>query len=94
MDRTAHIHLNIIYRIIIYALETREYGLIFHPKRNSGFIQSFSDSDFAGDRETRRSVYGYLEYFCGMTIAWKSNSMRSVVLLSTEAENIECGESD
>ena len=53
---------------------------------------SFSDSDFAGDRETRRSVYGYYVYFCGIPIAWKSKGMRSVALSTTEAEYIALSE--
>ena len=92
MDRPAHIHLEEVYRIIRYVLETSNYGLNFHPKQNSWFIQAFSDSDFAGDRETRRSVYGYFVYFSGIPIAWKSKGMRSVVLSTTEAEYIALSE--
>ena len=77
-----------MYRIIRYVLETRDYGLNFHPKRSSWSIQAFSDSDYAGDRETRRGVYGYFVYFCGIPIAWKSKGMRSAVLSTTEAEYI------
>ena len=47
-----------------------------------------SDSDYASDRETRRSIYGYFVYFCGVRIAWRSKGMRSVVLSITEAEYI------
>ena len=84
MDRNALIHLKEMYRIIRYVLETRDYGLKFHPKRCSWYIQAFSDSDFAGDRETRRSVYGYYLYFCGIPIASNSKGMRSAVLSTTE----------
>ena len=52
----------------------------------------FRDSDFAGDKEMRRSVYGYFTYFCGIPIAWKSKGMRSVVLSTTEAEYIALSE--
>ena len=68
------------------------YGLKFYPKQCSWIIQAFSDSDFAGDREMRRSVYGYFIYFCGIPIAWKSKGMRSVVLSTTEAEYIALSE--
>ena len=61
----------------------QKYGLKFHPKRCSWIIHTFSDSDFAGYKETRRSVYGYFIYFCGIPIAWKSKGMRSVVLSTT-----------
>ena len=54
MDRPAPIHLKEMFRIIRYVLETKRYGLQFYPKRCSWFIQALSDSDFAGDRETRK----------------------------------------
>ena len=63
MDRPAPIHLKEMYRIIRYVVKTKRYGLKFYPKRCSWIIQAFSDSDFAGDRETRRSFYGYSIYF-------------------------------
>ena len=69
MDRSAPIHPKEMYRIIRYVMESKRDGLRFYPKRGSWIIQAFSDSDFAGDRETRRSVYGYFIYFCGTPIA-------------------------
>ena len=51
-------------------------------------LEAFSDSDFANDKETRISVYGYVIYFCGVPVAWKSKSMRSVVLSTTVAEYV------
>ena len=92
MDRPASTHLKEMYRVIRYILETKRYGLKFYPKRCSWFIQAVSDSDFAEDRETRRSVYGYFICFCGMPIAWESKGTRSVVLSTTEAEYIAFSE--
>ena len=86
MDRPAPFHIKEMYRIIRYVLETKTYGLIFCPKKWSWTIQAFIDSDFAGDRETRRSAYRYFIYFCGIPIAWKRKGLRSVVLSTTEAE--------
>ena len=81
-----------MYRFIRYVLETTRDGLKFYPKQCSWIIQAFSDSDFAGDSETRRSVYGCFIYFCGIPIAWKRKSMRSAVLSTTEAEHIALSE--
>ena len=55
-------------------------------------LEALSDSDFANDKETRKSVYGYVIYFCGVPVAWKSKSMRSVVLSTTEAEYVALSE--
>ena len=51
-----------------------------------------SDSDFASDKETRISVFGYVIYFCGIPIAWRSKRMKSVVLSTTEAEYMALSE--
>jgi hypothetical protein len=49
-------------------------------------LKGVSDSEYAGDKDTRISVYGYILYFCGAPIAWKSKAGKSVTLSSTEAE--------
>ena len=51
-------------------------------------LEALSDSDFANDKETRISAYGYIVLFCHVPIAWKSKSMKSVVLSTTEAEYV------
>ena len=55
-------------------------------------MEALSDSDFANDNETRISVYGYIVFFYGVPIAWKSKSMKSVVLSTTEAEYVAVSE--
>ena len=56
------------------------------------WLEALSDSDFANDKETRISVYEYIVFFCGVPIAWKSKSMKSVVLSTTEAEYVAVSE--
>ena len=55
-------------------------------------LEALSDSDFANDKDTRYHVYGYIIYFCGIPVVWKSNYMKSVVLSTTEAEYVEVSE--
>ena len=55
-------------------------------------VKALSDSDFASDKETRISVFGYIIYFCGIPIAWRSKGMKSVVLSTTEAEYMALSE--
>jgi di/tripeptidase len=58
------------------------------PKLNEDgfYLEGISDSEYAGDPGTRISVYGYVLYFCGEPIAWKSKAGKSITLSSTEAE--------
>ena len=55
-------------------------------------LKALSDSDFASDKETRISVFGYIIYFCGIPIAWRSKGMKRVVLSTTEAEYMALSE--
>ena len=64
------------------------------PIFNDGIwkLEALSDSDFANDKDTRFSVYGYIIYFCIIPVAWKSKNMKSVVLSTTEAEYVAVSE--
>jgi hypothetical protein len=63
-------------------------GLLLQPKLNQDrfYLEGISVSEYAGDPDTRISVYGYVLYFCGASIAWKSKAGKSVTLSSTKAE--------
>ena len=41
---------------------------------------------------TRISICGYIVFFCGVPIVWKSKSMKSVVLSTTEAMYVAVSE--
>jgi hypothetical protein len=81
-------HWKTMTRLIKNVLDTENYGLKIKPvKTQEKFtLEGISDSEYAGDTDTRISVYGYIIYFCGAPIAWKSKSGKSVTLSSTEAE--------
>jgi hypothetical protein len=49
-------------------------------------LSGIADNDYAGDRNTTNRVYGYVIYFCGLPIAWKSYAGKSITLSSTETE--------
>ena len=49
-------------------------------------LKALSDSDFASEKDTRISIFGYIMYFYGIPIALRSKGMKSVVLSTTEAE--------
>jgi Reverse transcriptase (RNA-dependent DNA polymerase) len=68
-------------RAIKYVLDTEFLALKIKPKRSNTlfYLEGVSDSDYAGDRDTRVSVYGYIIYFCGAPIAWKSKSGYSII---------------
>ena len=51
-------------------------------------LVGFADSDFAGDRDSRKSTTAYFFTLGGNYISWKSQLQPLVTLSSTEAEYI------
>jgi hypothetical protein len=52
----------------------------------------FTDSDWAGDKDSRKSTSGFLFTLYGGAISWKSTKQSVVATSSTEAEYIACSE--
>ena len=94
MDAPAAVNLKEMYKLIRFEFPTKDYGLKFKLIKSirKRVLKALSDSDFASDKETRISVYGYVIYFCGIAIAWRSKEMKSVVLSTTEAEYMAVSE--
>ena len=55
-------------------------------------IEVYSDSDWAGDPDDRKSVGCYIIFLNGVAIAWRSKSQKVVSLSSSEAEFYACAE--
>ena len=72
-------------QLVRFVLSTKDFGLKFELMKKWA-LKALSESDFASDKETRISILGYIIYFCGIPIAWRSKAMKSVVLSTTEAE--------
>ena len=94
MDGVSMAQVSEMYRVINFVLEMKTLWLRMVPIFNDGMwkLEELSDSDSANDKDTRYSVYGYIIYFCGVQVAWKSKSMKSVVLSTTEAEYVAVSE--
>ena len=94
MDAPVPVHLKEMFKVIRYVLSKKEHGLKFELRMNmkKWARKALSDSDFASDKETRISVFGYIIYFCGIPIAWRSKGMKSVLLSTTEAEYMALSE--
>ena len=79
-------------RIIKHVKDTRNHGLKYDVSKYdikeliSWVVLAFSDSDFAGDKNSRKSVTGYGVYVLGCLVAWKSRGQKTVALSSCEAE--------
>lgn len=76
-----------IKRILRYLNGHKDYAIKF--KMNSGAqLVGYCDSDWAGDKEHRKSTTGYVFILAGGPISWSSKHQTVVALSSTEAEYI------
>jgi hypothetical protein len=95
MDGATQAHFKYMLRICKYVVDTDFRKLLFKPEEkhdDEWHMVAFCDSDYSGDRDTRKSVSGFLIYFMGCLVAWRSRSQKSVTLSSTEAEYVSCSE--
>jgi Reverse transcriptase (RNA-dependent DNA polymerase) len=96
MDGASPRHMKNLHRTVKYVLDTKDKSLVLKPtnmlNNKEWILTGRSDSDYAGDKQTRTSVSGYVIYLNGALISWKSRGQKSVTLSSTEAEYIALAE--
>jgi copper chaperone CopZ len=91
MDGATLAHYKYMLCIVKYVVDTENLKLKINPNKvheGEWHVKAFTDSDFSGDHETRKSVSGFIVYFMGAPIAWRSRGQKSVTLSSTEAEYV------
>ena len=71
-------------RLLMYLRSTPNIGLKFYG--NDLNLFGFSDADWAGDLDSRRSTTGYVVYAAGGPIAWQSKLQTTVAVSTMEAE--------
>ena len=82
-------------RVIKYVLDTEGRGLTIEPVVNQKGLWKlilWTNSDWAGDKDDRRSISGYMLFLNEVLIAWRSKSQKTVALSSSEAEFYSCSE--
>ena len=77
-----------IKRILRYIRGTIHYGLKFSGLEANTTLIGFSDADWAGDLDTRKSTSGYVFQIGGATVSWCSRKQSTVAKSSTEAEYV------
>ena len=75
MDGATPEHYKTLMRLIKYVIDTKNHTLklnVTHNDKNIFNIQGYSDSDYAGNKDNRKSITGVVVYSAGVPIAWKS----------------------
>ena len=79
-------HWDAVKRILAYLQGTSTFGIRFGGVKSD--LIGFSDSDYAGDVDTRQSTSGFVFMLHGGPVAWSSQRQSCVALSITEAEFI------
>ncbi|XP_057981300.1 secreted RxLR effector protein 161-like [Malania oleifera] len=87
MENPIEMHLLAAKRILRYLQGTRDFGL-FYKKAEKLELFGFTDSDYAGDQDDRRSTSGYVFMLGTRAVSWSSKKQPIVTLSTTEAEFI------
>jgi hypothetical protein len=78
-------HLQLVKHVITYLIRVMDDGLVF-PADADLKLEAFADSDFAGDKETRRSTSGIVFTLGGGVVYAQCKLQKTVSLSSSEAE--------
>jgi len=85
MQSPRHLHLAAVRRIIRYLLGSSNRGL-FYLAGSPISLVAYSDADWAGCPDTRRSVTGWCMFLGDSLISWKSKKQDRVSKSSTKSE--------
>lgn len=93
MDNAVPAHEKELKRLLSYVVKTQDKQLNINSDSSEDWIiEAYSDSDFAGDKDDRKSITGFVIFLSGFPISWKSKAQPCVTLSSTEAEYVALNE--
>ena len=81
------VHWSMVKRVLRYLCGTRKLGLLYQRTRDTS-LYVFSDADFAGDLDTRKSTSGYTLLKNKGIVSWKSKKQSIVAQSTAEAEYV------
>ena len=74
-----------------YVQGTKDYKLMYRQTSNLEVV-GYSDSDFAGCVDSRKSTSGYIFILAGGAISWRSINQTLTATSTMEVEFISCFE--
>ena len=83
-------HVSALKHLLRYLQGTRQLGITF--TRDGGSLMGYTDSDWAKDIPTRKSVSGGVFMLAGGPVSWSSKAQTCVAQSSTEAEYVASAE--
>ncbi|KAJ4722910.1 Retrovirus-related Pol polyprotein from transposon TNT 1-94 [Melia azedarach] len=87
METPTTTHLKAVKRILRYLKGTTNFGLFYSCSDNFELV-GYSDSDWAGDTDDRKSTTGFVFFMGGTAFTWMSKKQPIVTLSTCEAEYV------
>ncbi|XP_015578574.2 uncharacterized mitochondrial protein AtMg00810-like [Ricinus communis] len=87
MENPTQLHLQLPKRVLRYLQETTGYEIFYKKRGNNGLIV-YTDSDYAGDLDDRKSTSRNIFLFSCGVVSWSSKKQPIVSFSTTEAEFI------
>lgn len=85
MENPTELHLLAAKRTLRYLKGTTNFG-VFYKKGEKSELAGFTDSDYAGDLDDRKSTSGYVFMLSSGAVSWSTKKQPIVTLSTTEAE--------
>ena len=82
----SHTHTKTVKTILKYLKGTKDRGIVYG--QGTLTIEGYCNSDWAGDKDSRKSTSSYIFMLNGGPVSWCSKRQATVALSSTEAEYI------
>ena len=79
-------------QLLEYVYNTHHYAIRYTKPANvedilvTGVLKGYSDADWAGQIDDRRSTSGYVFFVAGGPVSWQAKTQKSVALSTAEAE--------
>lgn len=89
-NKPNHRHWLAVKRIIKYLVGSINHGILYESggKQLDVSLHGYSDADFAGDVDTRKSTTGYAFCVNNSLVTWSSQRQKLVTLSTTESEYV------
>ena len=90
MSNPGKVHWQALKWMLRYLKGSSEYGIIYRgfEDQTMDSLVGYCDSDYASNRDSRKSQTGYIFTLFRSAVTWKSNLQSVVALSTTEAEYI------
>ena len=85
LEKPSEEHWILVKRILRYLKGTVDMGLLYCKNGN---FEAYCDSDYASDKDTRKSTSGLLCKYANAAITWQSKRQQCVAVSTTEAEYV------